>query len=281
MVALKRIPLASIHVGDRARPIDEDYALAIAASMAERGLINPITVRATPAKNKGETPFTLVAGGHRHRGAELNQWTEIDVIVVEADGLEAQLIELSENIYRNELNQIDRSIFVMRFREIVEEKIGKIDRTKNLKIGADLPKGHDAPSVFAPGREVAKLVQERLGFGPDKYKRAVRIGRFLHPELRAALRKSGNADKLNDIINLTKRPPEEQVKVAAALEHEPDLKKVLAFGKPPKPVVSRHDAAIARLRTAWHSADAEARAAFLAEIGLDPRNYTEALEAAE
>lgn len=47
MASFKSIPLKSIHVGERARPVDEDHALAIAASMAERGLINPITVRST------------------------------------------------------------------------------------------------------------------------------------------------------------------------------------------------------------------------------------------
>ncbi|WP_245297317.1 ParB N-terminal domain-containing protein [Rhizobium oryziradicis] len=98
MAEFARISLSSIHIGVRTRPVDEDHALAIAASMAERGLINPITVRKTPAANKGATPYTLVAGGHRLRAAELNQWTEIDAIVVAADAVEGQLIEISENL---------------------------------------------------------------------------------------------------------------------------------------------------------------------------------------
>lgn len=276
MAVLKTIALAQIHVGERARPIDEDHALAIAASMAERGLINPITVRATPAKSGGNTPYTLVAGGHRYRGAELNQWADIDVIVIEADSVEAQLIELSENIYRNDLNQIDRAVFVLRYREIMEEKFGKIGRGGDRK-----SKGHDAPLIFAPGREVAKIVQERLGYGPDKYKRAVRIGQNLRPELRNRLRGTASADNLTDLLKLAKLPPEKQVAIADALAHEPDLKKVLAFGKPAKVEVSKHEAALGKLRAAWHAADEEVRAAFLAEIGFDPLEYPEALEAAE
>ncbi len=65
MATLKSIAISSILVGERARPVDEDHALALAASMADRGLINPITVRPTPAANGGRTPYTLVAGGHR------------------------------------------------------------------------------------------------------------------------------------------------------------------------------------------------------------------------
>ncbi len=179
MATYKTVPIASIFVGDRARPIDEDHAAAIAASMMDRGLINPLTVRSTPAANGGKTPLTLVAGGHRLRGAQLNGWEEIDVIVVSADAVEAQLIELSENIYRNELSPLDRALFVLKYREIYEEKFGKIDRTRNLKIGKQFPKGHDALSVFAPGRELSQHVQEKLGIGPDTYKRATRIAQNL------------------------------------------------------------------------------------------------------
>ncbi|WP_175576094.1 hypothetical protein [Pseudochrobactrum sp. B5] len=57
MATFKTLPLKDIHIGERARPVDEDHALAITASMAERGLINPITVRSTPAMNNGKTPY--------------------------------------------------------------------------------------------------------------------------------------------------------------------------------------------------------------------------------
>lgn len=275
MAVFKRLRLSDIDTTGRVLPVDEDLALAIAASMAEIGLICPITVRHTPAAKTA--PYKLVVGGHRHRGAELNQWQEIDCLVVEANSLEARLMELSENIYRNELSKLDRAIFVLTYREAWEEKHGQIDP----KGGRPKKQGNDYPVIFTSGRELSRQVCNRLGFGPETYKIVNRIGQNLRPELRTALRATPYADDQSTLLKLAKRPPEEQVKVAAALEHEPDLKKVLAFGKPPKPVVSRHEAAIARLRTAWHSADAEARTAFLAEIGLDPRDYPEALEAAE
>lgn len=277
MADLKSIPLTSILVGDRARPVDADHAAAIAASMIDRGLINPITVRPTPAAGSGKTPYTLIAGGHRLEAARLNGWEEIDAIVVSSDAVEAQLMEIAENLYRNELSAIDRAAFVIKYREIYEEKHGAIDP----KGGRPKKQSNDWTVIFAPGRELSDRVRDRLGIGRSTYFNVLKIGQNLRPELRKALRGTPYADDQSALLSLAKRPPEEQVKVAAALEHEPDLKKVLAFGKPPKPVLSKHDAAIARLRTAWHAADAQARAAFLAEIGIDPLDAPEALEAAE
>ncbi|MDR6102759.1 ParB family chromosome partitioning protein [Agrobacterium larrymoorei] len=267
MATFKTIALTSIFVGDRARPVDEDHALAIAASMAERGLINPITVRSTPNAKKGETPYTLVAGGHRLRAAELNQWGEIDAIVVSADAVEAQLIELSENIFRNELSKLDRPLFVMKFREIIEEKHGKITRG-----GDQRAKGNDYPLQLPPGKELSRLVQERLGFGEETYKLVTRIGQNLHPELRAMLRGTEAENDQSQLLKLAKLPKDEQVKIAAALREEPDLKKVLALTKPASPIVlpvaTPQSVILARLLSAWDEASEDTRSEFLRITGL-------------
>lgn len=264
MATFKRIPISSIHIGERARPVDEDHALAIAASMTERGLINPITVRATPAANKGKTPFTLVAGGHRIRAAELNQWTDIDTIVVEADAVEAQLIELSENIFRNELSKLERPLFVMKFREIIEEKHGKITRGRY----SDQKVNH-WPFDIAPGRELSALVQERLGIGKSTYKYVTQIGRNLSPELRNMLRGTAAENDQSKLLKLAKLPRDEQIKIAAALKHDPDLDKAMAFGKPPALVVGPSQASIlAKLLGAWDDASEDTRDQFLEQIGM-------------
>lgn len=263
MAIYKSIPVNSIHIGDRARPIDEDHALAIAASMAERGLINPITVRATPAANRGKTPYTLVAGGHRHRGAQLNQWQEIDAIVVEVDAVEAQMVEISENLYRNELNPLDRALFVLKFRELWEEQHGKIERGGNRK-----SKPHDAGLIFSPGREVAKAVQERLGFDSDKYERAVRIGRNLRPELRQAVRGTPAENDQSKLLKLAKMEPETQLRVAAALREGGDFATVLSWTKPAKPELDPQEKLLKLLVDTWEKASEATREEFLQTIGL-------------
>lgn len=275
MASFKSLPLSDIFVGARARPVDEDHAQAIAASIAERGLINPITVRATSAR-KG-TPYTLVAGGHRLRAAAINGWGEIDTILVSADETEAQLMEISENLYRNELSKLDRAIFVLKFREMWEEKNGKV--------GAGRPSnklGHDDPIFSTNGARLSERVAIRLGFSTESFKRVNRIGQNLHADLRQMVRGTPIADDQTQLLKLAKLPLEEQVRIAAALRHEPDLKKVLALTKPAAaPLTAEQQQAeiMKKLVGLWEKADVDTRRSFLDHIGdQDNLSFLEAAQ---
>ncbi|OKP69603.1 transcriptional regulator [Ensifer adhaerens] len=275
MAVFKRLSISEIYVGDRARPIDEDHAQAIAASISERGLINPITVREAHAR-KG-TPYTLVAGGHRLRATTILGLEEIDTIVVEANQEEAQLIELSENLYRNDLSPLDRALFVMKFREVWEEKNGKI----NPKGGRPAKQGNDYPVIYAGGRELSKQVCNRLGFGSESYKLVTRIGKNLHPALRQAVRGTTAEHDQSKLLKLAKLDAETQVKIAAALEHERDVGKVLSWTKPEKRQPSPEDLAqksFTSLVTAWDAANADTRQRFLDHISQGGASFLEAAE---
>lgn len=262
---LKSLPISSILVADRARPVDLEHAAAIAGSMVDRGLINPITVRATPAAQGGKTPYTLVAGGHRLEAARMNGWEEIEAIVVSADAAEAQLIEISENLFRNDLSALDRAIFVMKFREIFEEKHGKIDP----KGGRPKKQDHDGPVIFAPGKQLSERVQERLGIASTTYKRISAIGQKLHPLLRSSLRGTAYENDQKQLLKLAGLPEAEQTGIAAALKFEPDLKKVMAMDKPAKPPVAESQASILKkLIAAWEAASDDTRDEFLQLMGL-------------
>ncbi|MDG3580381.1 ParB N-terminal domain-containing protein [Rhizobium sp. YJ-22] len=268
------IPLAKIHVGDRVRPIDEEEAQIIAVSLTERGLINPITVRKAPAANGGKTPFILVAGGNRLRAAQINGWDEIDAVVVQADAEEAQLIELSENLYRNELSALDRAVFVMKYREIWEEKHGKI----NPNGGRPKKQDHDDP-VFCAGLELSKRVQDRLGFGPASYKRVSRIGQNLRPELRALLRGTATADDQSQLLKLVKMSAEDQLRIAAALKEGADLKQVLSWTKPAKPAVDPQENIFEKVKALLAKAEDATLLRVLHHIG-DLRDFSELEDAA-
>lgn len=265
MATFKSIPLSAIHVGERARPIDEGHALAIAASMAERGLINPITVRSTPAMNKGKTPYTLVAGGHRLRGAELNQWAEIDTIIVSVDAEEAQLIELSENIFRNELTALDRALFVMKYREVYEDKHGKIAPGRPSE-----KYRHDDGIIFVPGRELSERVKDRLGFGQSTYERVTRIGQNLRPELRSVLRGTAAENDQSALLKFAKLPADDQLKVAAALKEGAEPKEAISWTRPAPPAPDGafvQSGILRKLVDLWADASEHTRDTFLHSIG--------------
>lgn len=271
MAEFLRASIADIHIGERLRPIDADYVEAIAASMAEHGQISPIMIRRTPAKNKGATPYTLVAGGYRTTAAKLLGWAEIDAIVVAADQTEAQLLEISENLFRNELSALDRSIFVMKYRELHEEKHGQVQQGGDRK-----SKSNDWTLMTASGKELSERVQERLGIGRSTYFNVSKIGQSLSPALRAAVRGTSAENDQGLLLKLAKMPPDEQQRIAAALKQEPDVKKVLAAIKPdaPAPAVDMGAALLQpflfkRLTSDWQRADPDTRAKFLRAIGME------------
>lgn len=259
---LKSIPLSEIYIGERARPVDRDYAMAIAANMVDRGLINPITVRPTPAANGGKTPYTLVAGGHRLEAAHINAWPEIDAIVVSTDAAEAQLIEISENLYRNELAPADRGSFVSRMVELQEEKLGKVQRGGDRK-----SKSNDWTSVFFPGKEISERVQERLGIGRSTFFNALKIGRKLTPHLRAALRGTDAEYDHQFVLKLANLPERDQAAVVGALKMEPDPYKAFGLFKPAKPKPDEDEKTFRALDNAWTKATEASRARFLQQIG--------------
>ena len=266
MADFKTIAIASISVPDRLRAIEEDHALAIQASIVEHGLINPITVRHVPNQAKGKTPYVLVAGAHRLRAVELLDETEIEAMVIKADAEEAQLLEITENLFRNELSALDRAMFVMRYREIWERKHGKIDpkggRPKNSLNLTELIADEAA-------RGFSIHVAERLGLSVSAIERATRIAQKLRPELRQSLRGTAAADNQSLLLKLAKIEPARQRKIARAAADGMAIAEAVASTEtlsPASATKTEQDALLDRLLSTWARSDETTRRAFLEHV---------------
>ena len=219
MTELKSIPISKIYVPERLRAVEDDHALAIQASILEHGLLNPITVRSTPNQAKGTKPYTLVAGAHRLRAIELNDENDtIDAIVVEADGAEAQLIEIEENVFRNDLSILDRAVFVQTYRDVWEQKYGKAERGGDRK-SAEYQRinliqliGEEAERGFA------SHCATRLGLSTATVKRSDQIARNLPKPLREKLRGTPAADNQALLLKLAKMGPKQRAGMAKAID---------------------------------------------------------------
>lgn len=287
MAEFRRIRIDQIHIPERLRAVEEDHALAIAQSIVEHGLLNPITVRSTPNMNKGATPYTLVAGAHRTRAEVLNDEAEIDAMVVEADQAEAQLVEITENLFRNELSVIDRAVFVQTYRDVWEQKYGKITRggDHKAKDQVDPLSGNRINLIQILGDEAesgfSKHIADRMGLSVPSIKRLNQIAQNLSPKLRAALRGTPAADNQSVLLKLAKEGPTKQAGIAAALEKEPDIKKVLAWAKEPAPPMSDADkqrVVRTQLDAIWKKADGPTRQFFLVDVVAASGMPSEAME---
>lgn len=265
MAEFKRIVISDIVIPDRLRAVEEEHALAIAQSIVEHGLINPITVRATPNAKGGK--YTLVAGAHRLRAIQINDDVEVDAMIVEGDKAEAQLVEITENLFRNDLSVMDRAIFVQTYRDVWEKAHGKI--------GAGRPGNRaNLAQLFADESEAgsfSKHVADRMGLSKRAVEYLNKIAQNLHPDVRSAVRGTPIADNQSALLKIAKMEPIKQRQTAVAFRTEPDLKKAFALVDP-APLLSKRQVEqatlLSRLVTAWEDASDETRNQFLEHIGL-------------
>ncbi|MEO1730480.1 MAG: ParB/RepB/Spo0J family partition protein [Pseudomonadota bacterium] len=103
---LKSLSIAAIEPlpGNPRKHFDEDALEELAASIATRGVIQPIIVRPMP---KGK--YQLVAGERRWRAAQKAQLHEIPALVRELSEREVMALALIENLQREDLNPVEEA----------------------------------------------------------------------------------------------------------------------------------------------------------------------------
>jgi len=103
---LKSVSVASIEPlpGNPRKHFDESALDELAASIATRGVIQPIIVRP-----RGNGQFQLVAGERRWRAAQKARLHEIPALVRELTDREVVALALIENLQREDLNPIEEA----------------------------------------------------------------------------------------------------------------------------------------------------------------------------
>ena len=134
---IRSVRVDTVLIGKGRRPCNPEQARMIADSMAQVGLINPITVTTAQQIDVGASEIgatlNLVAGLHRLEAAKLLGWTHIDAIVVAADRIDDRLREIAENLCRGELTVLEQAEFVDEWASLIREKVGQVARPGGLQ----------------------------------------------------------------------------------------------------------------------------------------------------
>jgi ParB family chromosome partitioning protein len=88
------------------RAFAEDELEALAASLREHGVLQPLLVRPAP----GAAGYEIVAGERRWRAAQLAQLHEVPVVVRDLNDTEVLEVAIIENIQRADLNAIEEAL---------------------------------------------------------------------------------------------------------------------------------------------------------------------------
>jgi ParB family chromosome partitioning protein len=264
---IQTIALDRVRTAHRLRPVDADWAALLADRIKEQGLRQPIAVRAADA----EGDHQLIFGGHRVAACRMLGWETIPAEVLDVSDLQAELLEVEENLIRAELNPLDRAVFLQRH-QVVWEALHPETRHggKRAKKGAE-PSRHDGDLPVAARFTV--VAREKFGLSERTVQRAVALARALDGEARALIAGeplARNAKELEELAKLT--PADQRAVVQAMIEHgdttvQAALRRVrsLPMALPEDP----DEAAFRRLAGDWRKASAKARRKFLELLAFE------------
>lgn len=128
---------------------DEEQLQALADSIAEHGLLQPLAVRSI-----GEGYYQIIAGERRWRAARMAGLSEVPVMVVQADDKKVMELALVENLQRQDLNPMEES---EGYRTLMED-FGLTQEQVAVRVGKSRPAVANALRLLALPAEVRSLV---------------------------------------------------------------------------------------------------------------------------
>lgn len=275
-MTLAEVDPAAVIVSGRRRLIDEAWAEAIAATIAERGQDTPIKLR------RGEDgKLHLIAGAHRLEACKLAS-VKVRAEIVSCSEDEGRLLELDENLIRRELSPFDRAIFLAERKELYERLHPETRRGGDRRSEAARKNQTEKITVRKNQNEIfsfSKSTAEKIGIGERAIQRAVKIHGGLSPSSRTKIAGTWLAEKEGQLYALAGLDHDRQRAVLDLMLSEDGPTKVAAAedaiqGRRSPRGKNQTRQALDKLIAAWARAPKRARSGFidyLAELGLARR----------
>ena len=221
------LPLGAIQPNpSQPRRVFDSAALQeLAASIAQFGVLQPLTVRRTP------DGMELVAGERRLRAARLAGLSEVPCILLSVDDEESGLLALIENLQRSDLNPIEEA---KGYQQLMTE-YGMTQEVTAERVGKSRPAVANALRLLSLSPAVLELVEQgRLSAGharalltvksaPEQYAVAMKV-----INLQLSVRQTENMCK--NLVKATKPKQEKPIAVDYLAECEKTLSKRLGRG---------------------------------------------------
>ena len=148
-----RLPLQKVEPNPNQprRRFDEEELQALADSIAEHGILQPLAVRAMEGGF-----YQILAGERRWRAARLAGLKEVPVVVVEADDRTVMELALIENLQRQDLNPMEEAEGY----RVLTEEYGLTQEQAAARVGKSRPAVANALRLLALPEDVRSLVEK-------------------------------------------------------------------------------------------------------------------------
>lgn len=246
----------------RLRKADPKQVAALAESIKEVGLLNPITVSPEQVIFNGQKidGYQLVAGLHRLEACKSLGWAEVPIAVVDLDEQRRIIAECDENLMRH-LGAAEEAQFLAARQDAYEALYPETKHGHSTKESRQL--GDSAPIRFTADTALKTGKSERA------IQRATERGTKVCKEALDIL-KGTKADTGTVLDALKDLPPEQQVLVAyreVQKRQEPKPQpKAPRIADAPESDEAALERQVAALMSAWNKASPDARREFLGRI---------------
>jgi hypothetical protein len=236
---IEQVSIDDIKVSDRLRAINPTEVQHIAESITQIGLQTPIMIRETKDGDK-----ILVCGMHRLEAAKSIGLSTIPCQVVRIDDRTARLREISENMHRAELTQLERDENIAEWVRLISERETLHGSEKSAE-AAEFQSAQIGPieSKRKDGRGHRKEsgtngAARALGIDRHEAQRAIKRTESIPLEIRDEIRSTPSiADKGVELDALANASPEDQKAAVAAVKTgaAKNLREILAKSKHDQP----------------------------------------------
>ena len=191
------------------RDFDEEELQALADSIGEHGIIQPLTVR-----QMGSGYYQIIAGERRWRAARIAGLSEVPVVIIEADDKKAMELALIENLQRQDLNPVEEALG---YKSLMED-YGLTQEDAAKRVGKSRPAVANALRLLGLAPEVLEKV--RAGELTAGHARAVLVLKTEKKQIAAAQKIAALGLSVRQAEMLCKN----MAKEAAPVKEEPVLK---------------------------------------------------------
>ena len=133
------------------REFDEEELQALSDSIAEHGIVQPLTVREIAGGY-----YQIIAGERRWRAARMANLSEVPAVIIEADDKKAMELALIENLQRQDLNPVEEALGY----QVLMSDYGLTQEQTAQRVGKSRPAVANALRLLNLCPEVLEIVRK-------------------------------------------------------------------------------------------------------------------------
>lgn len=147
-----KVPISRVEprTGQPRTVFDEEALQELSESIAQHGLLQPITVRKLDSGY-----YQIVAGERRWRASRMAGLTEVPVRIIDADDRKVQELALVENLQREDLNPMEEA---RGYRALMDE-FGLTQETVSQSVGKSRPAVANALRLLSLPDAIAEMLE--------------------------------------------------------------------------------------------------------------------------